>query len=62
MGTLVLVGLSFPRLLSTNLTLYSVAVGGVGPGNDLLDLDSFLWDHVMFKCEIDDSIEICGDI
>ena len=29
----------------------------MGPGCDFLDLGSFLWDHVMFKCEIDDSVE-----
>ena len=54
----VLVGSSFPRLLLTNLTLYSLSRWpGGGPGCDLLDLESFLWDHVMFNCELDDSIE-----
>ena len=30
---------------------------GVGPGCDLVDIGAFLWDHVLFKCTLDDPVE-----
>ena len=46
-----------PSLVDQLDALQHVAVGGVGPGCDFLDEGAFLWDHVMFKCSLDDSVE-----
>ena len=46
-----------PSVVDQLDALQHVAAGGVGPGCDLVDIGAFLWDHVMFKCTIDDPIE-----
>ena len=46
-----------PSVVDQLDALQHVAVGGVGPGCDLVDIGAFLWDHVLFKCTLDDPVE-----
>ena len=46
-----------PSVVDQLDALQHVAVGGVGPGCDLVDIGAFVWDHVLFKCTLDDPVE-----
>ena len=46
-----------PSVVDQLDALQHVAAGGVGPGCDLVDIGAFLWDHVLFKCTLDDPVE-----